>query len=269
MKDSILLNISVLLILSIALLFALSACEQDEMKNALAGGENPLLYPMLMTSATQAPSENVEFSNADDVEVALFAYKEVIQNNANFYNVIDHETVNLSRFVNEWEKDQDFHLKFIYFTVVDLDDDKVPEVVLGEVICNNINGTHLNYYGYLILHYDDNIVYGYELGARSLMCLKVDGTFEASDGAGDQGTHIITFEQDAYTLDPITYCATHGIYNPKGEGTIYFVNRKGATEAEYDLAMDEQCKKEDTPWHSFTDENIDIVFSAYLEDLHP
>ena len=68
----------------------------------------------------------------------------------------------------------------MHFTVLDIDGDKIPEVVLELSIGNNPQD-------FEVLHYMNGAVYGYNIAYRGLMELKTDETFRYSNGASDTG----------------------------------------------------------------------------------
>ena len=60
------------------------------------------------------------------------------------------------------------------YAFVDMDNDNIDELVILDV--------KITYY--LVLHYENEKVYGYNIGARSLIDLRTDGSFLTSSGAG-------------------------------------------------------------------------------------
>ena len=60
------------------------------------------------------------------------------------------------------------------YAFVDMDNDNIDELIILDAM--------MNYY--LVLHYENEKVYGYNIGARSLIDLRTDGSFLTSSGAG-------------------------------------------------------------------------------------
>lgn len=60
------------------------------------------------------------------------------------------------------------------YAFVDMDNDNIDELVIFDV--------KMAYY--LVLHYENEKVYGYNIGARSLIHLRTDGSFMTSSAAG-------------------------------------------------------------------------------------
>lgn len=80
-----------------------------------------------------------------------------------------------------------------YFAIVDMDGDTVPEVVL------EID----DYSGFIILRYKDGVIYGNELGYRSLQSLKEDGSFHASSSAFEYEDDKMFFIDSAILFYPM------------------------------------------------------------------
>ncbi len=82
------------------------------------------------------------------------------------------------------------------YAFVDLDGDNINELV---VKCTTDYGL------YMILHYDSSggNVYGFSLGARSFMSVKVDGTFMGSGGAMINVISKVSFDKTSMSIDNI------------------------------------------------------------------
>ena len=151
------------------------------------------------------------------------------------------------------------------FSVLDLDGDGRTEVVIA---------ANDNQYA-LILREENGAVYGYVRYIRQFntLTLKLDGTFNWSSGAFDNGTGRIRFEENIYTLgdriirestviDRITYCQSDG-YDEEGNLKKYFyVDRQPATIPEYQAAEAQQEAKPDAVWYDFTEENINAQLDS-------
>lgn len=61
------------------------------------------------------------------------------------------------------------------YAFIDLDNDNIDELVIFDV--------KMTYY--LVLHYENEKVYGYNIGARSLIHLRTDGSFMTTNASGD------------------------------------------------------------------------------------
>jgi len=182
--------------------------------------------------------------SANEQNPAIDAYKKVLQNKAAFTT----EDKTRKFYLNEFLEDgpygihPEYPFKLIRFTVLDMDGDKIPEVVLALAMGN---ADHAQFYE--VLHYYNGEVYGYIFSNRMLMDLKKDGT---SIGLGGVATHYyqkLRFTSDACAFDTLGYC----------DWGKYFINNKPATEESFQYFVNEQEGKSDAVWYEFTQENIE------------
>jgi len=144
------------------------------------------------------------------------------------------------------------------FSVIDLDSDGIPEVVLWSTWDARYND---NASGFLVLHYQDGIVYGYGFYYRGFEDLKTDGTFSYSGGAPNHGIGIVDFNdaENSYT-HAITYCkSTDRVINGY-RVEDYYVDGMPATEECFFAAIAQQEDKPDVTWHYFTKDDILTAF---------
>ena len=107
------------------------------------------------------------------------------------------------------------------YAFVDMDKDGTEELVIY---------TTSDYGAYVILHYENNKVYGYMIGVRSLENLKTDGSFMGSSGANSNEYSRMTFNKNSYSIKTeAVYDGTDKIYkinnekaNPKATTFLYF-----------------------------------------------
>lgn len=178
---------------------------------------------------------------------ALTALQSVLKNNTTFINASDNRAMKVSQLPSSII---DARIEITQCTVVDLDHDSIPEVVLWETA----NG---NDYGVEVLHYQGGVIYGYELGYREFNDLKTDGTFSFSSSASDYGFGTLVFLINAYTIDKITY--SQSSYSNNKSTITYFVNKTPAIETEFSSAVNHQEKKPDVTWYPFTTANIEAM----------
>ena len=125
-------------------------------------------FALISSCSPPAPSEPVDY---------LRIYSKVLENKLKFAGFKE---------AIYWK---DYHMfnyspEKIYLTVIDLDADGMPEVVLG------FQPGIL-----LILHYENGSVFGFERGIREMNELKKDGTFYWSGGAGYHGYGKMLFSE--------------------------------------------------------------------------
>ncbi len=207
--------------------------------------------PSSPTSSSQEDSESQELTQPPGQTALMDTYRAVLQGDMEFVSVNTGKSLDITRLKEEITS-EDLLVVAPKFTVVDLDRDQVPEVVLCLAMGNGSN----DYVGFEILRYQDGAVYGYALWYRAFMQLKTDGTFSFSGGAGDYGFGTIAFTETAYTIDKITYCEST---NPNSS---YFVNHERAVRDEFLSAFDRFEKAEEAPWYELTPENIAAILSV-------
>ena len=144
------------------------------------------------------------------------------------------------KFIDEENKEvyfKDFEIvenqtaKVDKYAFVDMDEDGTEELVIY---------TTSDYGAYVILHYENNKVYGYMIGVRSLENLKADGSFIGSSGANSIEYLRMAFNKNSYTLK------TEAVYD--GTSKIYKINGAKVSEKEIKEYAEKWNKKEDVKW---------------------
>lgn len=179
----------------------------------------------------------------------LKAYKAVLQNKTEFFSTDSKKKLYLNKFLTN-EEIYGAIFTVTHFTVLDMDGDKKPEVVL-ELSVNNKPQF------YEVLHYMDDTIYGYLIVYRGLERLKADGTFSYSNGAADNGIGKLEFGSDAFKTNILGYSKS----SPGGV-ISYFINNKTVTIKSFDSFINEQSKKKDAVQYKFSQENIETKLSA-------
>ena len=180
-------------------------------------------------------------------ESAVFG--SVLSDSAAFLETGIGEKIQLSDLSRAVSPDPETTLEIPRFTVMDLDADGKPEVVLFL----RVNGN--DFYGCEILHAENNEVYGYCLPYRAFNNLKEDGTFTFSGGAANSGVATIKFEnQTCYTNE----LARSDVFYTASQDPVatYFVNGQPSSQEAFQAEMARQEQKEDAVQYDFTDENI-------------
>lgn len=197
--------------------------------------------------APQSPAATVTPSVSTSPS-SLEAYNAVLQNESEFYSTDNKINV----YLNDFLTDNEPSFNITRFTVLDMDGDTVPEVVLELSVGGNPQF-------YEVLHSADGIVNGYLIIYRGLIGLKTDGTFSFSSGAADSGWGALRFEPDGYTTDLLGYSKSS---QEDTELTIsYFINDEQVTKESFDSSSNEQFVKEDAVWYEFSQENIETELS--------
>lgn len=146
-------------------------------------------------------------------------------------------------YLGEFIQDNEFSLS--KYSVIDLNDDGSPEMVLSLPLQSNTDE------GTLILHCDNDVVYAHLFWYRAFNTLKNDGTFMYSGGAMDHGIAKIDFSDDSYILKQIAYCES--VYDGTDyTGENYFIEDQSSTEEEFNEYIDEHFNKADIEWNDLS-----------------
>lgn len=205
------------------------------------------------SSATHSPTDNKSGntnnqSSSDGADSALEAYKAVLENNSEFYSTENKKNVLFDDFLTNGEVFGTI-FKPEHFTILDMDGDKVPEVVI-ELQAGNF---------FEVLHYYKGEVEGYIYSNRQLGQLKADGTFAWSGAASYWGYGKLNFKSTSdYKTDDIGYLV--GENNNGVSATTYYIDNKPVTENAFNSFAEKQEAKPDAAWYGFSQKNIDAEF---------
>ena len=233
------------------ILCLLSLCSCSEVKSNKQD-EFPLEINQTDEHNLTAPMSRGAEKNAEQNQVSIGDmnnFREVLLGNSSFYKVGSDENISIKELYRCFTSDDTVKLKASSFTVIDLDEDGMDEIVLWLEIHEN------EPFGCVILHSVEDKVYGYPLWHRAFNSLKTDGIFHFSSGAGSNGFGKITFTPQEYAVKEITFCQTH--YTEKNEAVIsFFVNSLPADRADFETETEKQNSKQDAEKYSYTEDNI-------------
>lgn len=247
-----------ILLLAVLLSASIAACSNDA-----SPGSSPDHTPIADTSApaaaTSIPAMSPSDSKAEKQEsplpsdsgkkasAAAEAYKDVLLNKLEYISTDDQKKKVLLKDFLTNEAIYATAFKVTHFTVVDMDGDRMPEVVLelspGE-----------NPEFYEVLHYMDGEVYGYIQVYRGMENLKTDGSFRWASSAFRFGYGKLRFGPDAYECVNLGYMDSNP--NDKAAAADFIIGDKPVTEEAYQQFVKEQDAKKDAVWQDFSQENI-------------
>lgn len=147
---------------------------------------------------------------------------------------------NKQKFINEDNKEvflKDFKIienqtaKVDKYAFVDMDKDGTEELVIY---------TTSDYGAYVILHYENDKVYGYMIGVRSLENLKTDGSFMGSSGANSNEYSRMTFSKNSYAIK------TEAVYDETNK--VYEIDNTSVSEKQIKEFVENWNKKENVSW---------------------
>ncbi|WP_238917445.1 lysozyme inhibitor LprI family protein [Clostridium sp. YIM B02555] len=192
-------------------------------------------------------SEKTQLSSDNNKSLEIEAYKAVLQNKAEFFSTDNNKDVYLNDFLSN-EEIYGTVFKLTHFTVLDMDGDGIPEIVLELTV-----GNYVEFYE--VLHYMNNKVIGYIQVLRGFGNLKTDGTVHYSNSAFNNGYRKLNFKTNACEDYILGYHNTDD--NNGNPIRTYFIDDKPATEEAYNAFVKEQDEKKDVVWYEFSQENIE------------
>ncbi|MEN6314641.1 MAG: hypothetical protein ABFD25_10375 [Clostridiaceae bacterium] len=201
--------------------------------------------------STNNPASQITSTNEQNL--AIEAYKTLLQNKVDFFSTDDEKYVSLDKFLKNGAG-PGHPFKLTHFTILDMDGDKIPEVVLELSI-----GDNPEYFE--VLHYMNDAVYGYNIVYRGLEMLKTDGSYCASGGAADNSYEKLRFTPNVCESDILGY--SESSFNNGNTIISYFIDSKPVTEELFNSFVDKQYKKKDVVWYEFSTNNIENKFSSH------
>lgn len=137
------------------------------------------------------------------------------------------------------------------FTIVDMNADGILEVVVW--YNNDLDDLSV----YLVLHYDEGKVQGFNFTSRDMMNLKTDGTYSFWNKDIDNGCGNLSLTSASFDKNILAYSKS---------GLEYSVLGEIVTEEEFDSYMDEQDAKTDLTWYDFNKQDIENFFINSIEN---
>lgn len=229
--------------LSFLLTILLSACVTNKTDPAVTSSDDLGSKQMTDESTTSSiPSSEGENSLPVDT------YKAVLQNDVDFISTADNKKFSINDFLNRNSEYEGIY-KVTHFTVLDMDGDKTPEVVL-ELSLNDYPEQ------YEILHYSNGTVYGYNFEYRGFEALKEDGTYSYANSAADVGVEkILSFQLDSVETETLGYAQSD--FSGSNAEISYFIDKASVTQEAFNTFSDQQNEKKDVQWYEFSSENIE------------
>lgn len=222
-------------------MFCLASCGTSEAPNNIASTPKPtattpaVKEEFATTETTPEPTHNLTAAE-------LFASVLRDEKSIYFSELGAHGQTGLNTTktgtISELQYGYEGHYGIANFTVVDLDGNTIPEVIL-EVE---------EYFGYIILNYQDGRIIGNVKPYRGFGDLKKYGCYYSSSGAAYNQINRLYFMGDTWESDIL---AEHNDMQ-------YFAKDIITDERAWKKAYEEFDKKESAEWYAFTPENIDI-----------
>lgn len=204
----------------------------------LQKGEHPFQY---LSCVRESPQDVLE------------KMKEILMEDTPFLDVGLGEKIHIQELNRVVSSDASIDVAISSFTVIDLDEDGIDEVILWLAAGEEKVGCE-------ILHGVNDEIYGYFIPYRGFYNLKADGTFRFSSGAGNSGIGTIKFDLQAYTVEKITYSETQ--YDERNQAEASFVvNGHASLYEDFEAEMEKQDEKKDAETYAFTDDHVEKYLS--------
>lgn len=189
-------------------------------------------------SPSSAPSS---LSSDNSISGAMQALKSVLLNEETLFYRDD--TADILSTYNGYLKDIEYNgslMETPQFTIIDLDGDDIPEVVLAIK----------NYHGFVILKYKNNKVTGNYISYRTFAQLRKDGSFESSSGADNNKIGKIYFIGDTIFTE----------YKYKSSGNSYFLRDIPIKKETWDKQLTSFMDLPEVDWFNYNKDEINQQF---------
>ena len=143
--------------------------------------------------------------------------------------------------VDYYEKDTVFNPRD--YTYVDLDKDGKEELIVAESPYADT---------YLILHKENEKIYGYSLYIRWFEALKKDGSFMGSGGAQIHDYNTISFKENTYS---ISVFSKYYFIGENSDDNVFEINGKKVSLEEIKQFAEEWDKRPEAEWTKFEQTN--------------
>lgn len=169
---------------------------ENLIKDATAANYSDKFYQEQIQSYLQVTSDD-----NDKIQTLL---KDVMNNKKEFTTENNKEVLLKDFVIIDDEKAQ-----VDKYATVDMDSDGIEELIIL---------TTSEYGSYVVLHYENGIIYGYKIGIRSLESLKKDGTFIGSSGATSNEYLTMSFDKNKYKTTAFAiYDTVNNVYEVEGK----------------------------------------------------
>lgn len=167
-------------------------------------------------------------------------FASILENKQTFCNASSKESVLLS----EYKAETDYSVK--KYTILDLNDDRDPEMVLWLG-----HGTD-DYAGFLVLHRDGNTVYAHGFPYRGFNGLNGDGVYTSSSSAFNISILKLDFNGD--TCTETVLARREGDGSP--ESVTYYIEDRIGTAEEFEKCLSRYNSRGIPDWYSYDIEEI-------------
>ncbi|MBR2319734.1 MAG: hypothetical protein IKA50_02970 [Clostridia bacterium] len=188
------------------------------------------------SNGTTTTSDTATTTTINQSSILSTYFTAVLEDKQTF--VYDGEEVSLSHLRAHYKTDIN------RYTLVDMDDDKQPEMAVdfagGQFV--------------LVLHKNGEVCYGYLFGFRSMYQINTDGSCYWNNSAGEYGCARIRFTGETYEWTELWHVERS---DDSSDADIYYVNGKAVSEEDFVAATAEE--KEEVEWVLWADAPADTT----------
>lgn len=178
-------------------------------------------------------------------EALIESYTNILNSEASFISKNYGSGVDEIITLQDLELAEDAPMYPICYSLVDMNNDEVPELLTGVTT----GGSYFT----IVLYSNEGKVRSYWFSNRQLNELKSDGTFHSSGGAGYYRIDRIDFIEDDYKLIELACFNAGSKLDDEGNVIIkYYLNQDEVSKSEFETYMDAFNEKTDAIW-------VDIV----------
>lgn len=213
-----------------------------------------LAFPSALAEKAPTPSKAPVVTAAPiSPKVMMSRYQEVVKGTHSYIqcNPFDN-TAAQALFTTEFKQWYGYEAEkpFTYtaFCITDLDADGSPEIILK--LSDD--------FGFELLRYENNAVYGFPFVARAMIDITLNGDIYGSSGALDSSWYQIRFHEGQYAMQD-----TCRMQSTSSGGVQYFVKDKQVEKATYESFVKGFADKKRPTWMEFSLDNFAAVVSKF------
>ena len=185
----------------------------------------------------------IDTQNPEDRDQAMEKYRRILSGEEPFFDRDQAESATIDSYCAAM--DPSVTMNAVQYSLLDLDRDSVPELVLWLKVNDNDYGT-------LVIRYENGGAVGYGFTYRQMLDLKQDGTFGYSGGVADTGYARLCFREGNWEYEKLGYIQENEA------GTAYFWEDSVVDANTYWEQANLQMAKENAQWNPYPAEHYDL-----------
>ena len=213
----------------------------------------PVFIPWKSLTDENIAKIGIDTQNPEDRDQAMEKYRRILSGEELFFDRDQAEGATIESYCAAM--DPTVTMNAVQYSLLDLDRDSVPELILWLAV----NG---NDYGTLVIRYENGGAVGYGFTYRQMLDLKQDGTFGYSGGAVDTGYARLCFRENSWEYEKLGYIQENEA------GTTYFWDGDAVDANTYWEQANQQMAKENAQWNPYPAEHYDLDAFRNLKSIN-